>query len=484
MMVSDTSASSAWNMINWNTVEFQVKQLQMRIAKATQEKRYGKVKALQWLLTHSLYAKLLAVKHVTENRGAKTPGIDKVTWKSSNLKYNAVSLLKRRGYSALPLRRIYIPKKDSKNRPLGIPAMKDRAMQVLYLLALEPVAESIADKNSYGFRPYRSCADAIEQSFTALSRRTSAQWILEGDIKSCFDKISHQWLLNNAPMDKLILAKWLKSGYIEQQQLFATDEGTPQGGIISPTLLTITLAGLETKIKTVVRQRDKVNVVVYADDFIVTGATHDVLQNKVIPIVTEFLRERGLELSTEKTKITDIHTGFNFLGFNIRKYKHKLLIKPAKESINSFLANIRQTVVANVSNKTATLINLLNPKIKGWTYYYRHVVAKAAFSKVDSEIFKIIWSWSKKRHPHKSAKWICKKYFCRVESDNWVFYAGIQPANGRYRLLTLLKARTVKIVRHVKVIARANPYNPLYTEYFQERLMRNKSSKVSGSLTA
>ena len=168
MMVSDTSASSAWNMINWNTVEFQVKQLQMRIAKATQEKRYGKVKALQWLLTHSLYAKLLAVKHVTENRGAKTRGIDKVTWKSSNLKYNAVSLLKRRGYSALPLRRIYIPKKDGKNRPLGIPAMKDRAMQALYLLALEPVAESIADKNSYGFRPYRSCADAIEQSFYSL----------------------------------------------------------------------------------------------------------------------------------------------------------------------------------------------------------------------------------------------------------------------------------------------------------------------------
>jgi RNA-directed DNA polymerase len=471
-------------MINWDTVERQVKQLQMRIAKATREKRYGRVKALQWLLTHSHYAKLLAVKRVTQNQGAKTPGVDNVTWKYPAHKFNAIASLKRRGYTALPLRRIYIPKKNGKKtRPLGIPAMKDRAMQALYLLALEPVAETLADKNSYGFRPHRSCADAIEQCFVALNKRTSAQWVCEGDIKSCFDKISHQWLLNNIPIDKLVLAAWLKSGYIEQRQLFATEDGTPQGGIISPTLLVITLSGLEAKIKAATRQPDKVNVVIYADDFIVTGVSPHALQDKVIPVITEFLRERGLELSAEKTKITDIYTGFDFLGFNIRKYKHKLLIKPAKESVKSFLADIRQATKTNVSNKTTNLINLLNPKIRGWAYYYRHVVSKATFSKVDSEIFKVIWDWAHRRHAHKSATWIRKKYYCRVEYDNWVFNAGAQPAKGRYKLLTLLKAQTIKIVRHVKIIGLANPYDPLYAEYFQKRLIRNKFSKVAGSDT-
>jgi retron-type reverse transcriptase len=210
-MIGKPNASLTWQSIDFEIVRAKVKQLQMRIAKAIREGKYRKAKSLQWLLTHSFYAKLLAVKRVTENRGAKTPGIDKVVWRTPKQKMQAVTTLKRRGYQTLPLRRIYIPKKDkSKLRPLSIPSMKCRAMQALYLLALEPVSETLIDKNSYGFRPKRSCADAIEQCFIVLARKGSAQYVLEGDIKSCFDKISHEWILNNIPMDKIILSILIK----------------------------------------------------------------------------------------------------------------------------------------------------------------------------------------------------------------------------------------------------------------------------------
>jgi RNA-directed DNA polymerase len=217
-----------WDAIKWNTVKLYVRRLQLRIAKATKQRRYGRVKALQWLLTHSFYAKLLAIKRVTQNRGKNTPGVDGVIWRTPRQKMEAVKKLKRRGYCSQPLRRIHIPKKNGKMRPLGIPTMFDRGQQALYLLALEPVAEISADKNSYGFRPKRSIHDAIEQCFKALARKTSSRWILEGDIKSCFDKISHEWLENNAIMDKTVLKQWLKAGYMEKEIYHRTDEGTPQ----------------------------------------------------------------------------------------------------------------------------------------------------------------------------------------------------------------------------------------------------------------
>ena len=201
-----------WHAIDWKSAHRNVRRLQARIVKATQEKRWGKVKALQRLLTHSFSGKALAVRRVTENQGKHTPGVDKITWNTPHKKINAIYALRQRGYHPQPLRRIYIPKKNGKKRPLGIPCMKDRAMQALYLLALDPVAETTADPNSYGFRPQRSTADAIEQCFTALGNIHTAQWILEGDIKGCFDAISHAWLLAHIPMEKAILKKWLKGG--------------------------------------------------------------------------------------------------------------------------------------------------------------------------------------------------------------------------------------------------------------------------------
>src|ERR1039457_3634401 len=235
----------AWDGISWVDVQCQVRRLQARIVKATQVGSYNKVKALQWLLTHSFSGKALAVKRVTENKGKNTPGVDKVTWKTPVAKTNAIRSLKRRGYSPLPLRRVFILKRNGKQRPLGIPCMIDRAQQALYLLALEPIAETTADLNSYGFRPKRSTADAGEQCFISLARKTSVVWVLEGDIKGCFDNISHDWMVANIPMDKAILKKWLKTGYVYQDELFPTDAGTPQGGIISPVLANMTLDGLE-----------------------------------------------------------------------------------------------------------------------------------------------------------------------------------------------------------------------------------------------
>lgn len=210
-----------WHSIDWAACHREVRRLQARIVKATREGKHGKVKALQWVLTHSFSGKALAVRRVTENQGKKTPGVDGITWSTPEAKSQAMLSLKRRGYSPQPLKRVYIPKANGKMRPLGIPTIKDRAMQALYLLALEPVAETKADRCSFGFRPERSTADAIEQCFTALARQISPQWILEGDIKGCFDNISHDWLLGHIPTDREILRKWLKAGYMEDRQLFS-----------------------------------------------------------------------------------------------------------------------------------------------------------------------------------------------------------------------------------------------------------------------
>jgi RNA-directed DNA polymerase len=466
-----------WYDIDWDIIEAQVKQMQMRIAKATRDGKHRKARSLQWLLTHSYYAKLLAVRRVTQNRGRNTPGIDKVVWRTPNQKLRAVSMLKRRGYNPKPLRRVYIPKKNGKLRPLGIPPMLCRAMQALYLLALEPISESIADGNSYGFRPKRSCADAIEQCFKILAARNRAQWVFEGDIKACFDRIDHTWLLNNVPMDKSILSKWLKAGYMEKGQLYPTNFGTPQGGIISPTLLTITLAGLEHTLKSAMAQQDKVNLVTYADDFIITGASKEILVNKVKPLVENFIKERGLELSSEKTVITHIDNGFNFLGFNVRKYNGKLLTKPSKVNVLAFLENIRTIIKQNATAKTENLIYLLNPKVKGWANYYRHAVSSEIFAKVDHEIFQALRRWAKRRHPNKSSDWIDKKYFCTVEYDNWVFNAKTKTVSGRYKWVTLTKMHHINIVRHVKIRADANPYNPKYTKYFEKRELSKRNNK-------
>lgn len=426
---SSAERRTSWKKIDFSRCERKVRKLQFRIAKAQKEGRYNKVKALQHLLVTSFEAKVLAVRKVTTNKGKRTAGIDHVLWDTDARKINAVCSLKRRGYKALPLKRVNIPKKNGKMRPLGIPTMKDRAMQALYLMALEPITETTADANSYGFRKFRSTADAIDALHRWLSRDCSPQWILEGDIKGCFDHISHQWLLDNVRIDKRILEKWLKSGVVFNKMPQPTVEGTPQGGIISPILANTTLDGMERMLKERYRvnyidgrlYHPKVNYVRYADDFIVTADKRETLED-VKCMLIEFLRERGLTLSEEKTLITHISEGFDFLGFNVRKYNGTLLIKPSSKSQKRFTEKLHEVVFKkNKAVAQQKLIEELNPVLRGWGNYYRGVVSKNTFSKIDHILTNQLKRWSYRRHTNKSRKWIKDKYFIKVGNRDWFF---------------------------------------------------------------
>lgn len=478
-----TCASSGqaptWGQFDWSKCERNARRLQARIVKATQERRWGKVKSLQRLLTHSFCGKALAVKRVTENQGKHTAGVDGVRWSTPAAKYKAIGSLRRRGYQPRPLRRVYIPKANGKMRPLGIPTMKDRAMQALHLLALLPVAETFADPNSYGFRPERSTADAIDQSFKLLSKHSDPVWILEGDIQGCFDNISHEWMLENIPTDTEILRKWLKAGFVEKRTLFPTEAGTPQGGVISPTLANMTLDGLEPLLKKIFRRKmingkfhhPKVNLVRYADDFIITGATKDVLENAVRPLVERFLNERGMQLSPQKTRITHVNEGFDFLGQNPRKYHGTLLIKPSNKNTQVFLDKVRAILQRNKTVSQENLIRTLNPVLRGWLNYHRHIVAAATFKKVEYVLWHLLWRWAKRRHPHKSAKWIARKYWHRMGGSNWVFAAdtGKRTLQGKRIWLRLVYPTDTKIQRHRKIKGEANPFDLSWRRYFEER---------------
>ena len=473
-----------WPRIDWVKVQRFVRRLQTRIVKATQAGRHNQAKALQWLLTHSFSGKALAVKRVTENKGKDTPGVDKVIWKTPEAKINAMVSLKRRGYSPLPLRRVWIPKKNGKTRPLGIPVMKCRAMQALHLLALEPIAETTADRNSYGFRPQRSTADAGAQCFTSLALKASAEWVLEADIQGCFDQISHDWMIANIPTDKAVLKKWLKAGFVYQNERFPTDAGTPQGGIISPVLANMTLDGLEAmlrgKFPKEKRPRLKMNMVRYADDFIITGHSKAWLEREVKPAVVEFLTQRGLVLSPEKTKITHINEGFDFLGWNIRKYNGKLLTKPSKANIKAHLDKIREVIKGNKTAKQANLIRLLNPVLRGWANYHSHVVAKKTFARIDANVWSMLWRWAARRHPEKGARWVKDRYFKTRGTRNWVFAATEEKEDGTKRELTLLLESDTPIRRHVKIKADANPHDRQWEQYFEARWGKKMLNSVCG----
>ena len=359
-------------------------------------------------------------------------------------------------------------------RPLSIPCMLCRAMQALYLLALDPIAETTSDPNSYGFRKERSPADAIEQCFTILGKRRSPQWILEGDIKACFDRISHEWLLTHIPMDKSILRRWLKAGFIEKHVLHPTEEGTPQGGICSPVIANLALDGLERKLlerypKPKTGYNAKVNYVRFADDFIVTGISKELLEQEVKPLIEQFMRERGLTFSQEKTVITHINDGFDFLGQNVRKYNGKLIIKPARKNVLAFLRKVRTLIKTNKQATAGDLIVQLNPLIRGWANYHQHVVSKVTFARVGHAIFQALWRWAKRRHPNKSKQWIKERYFKSVNGKNWVFYGLLATKEGVVENRLLYPAY-VPIKRHVKIKGEANPYDPAWEEYFEKRL--------------
>jgi len=468
-------STGTWDSIHWDHHRKIVKRLQLRIAKATREKKYRKVKSLQWLLTHSLSAKLLAVRRVMQNKGSKTPGVDGIIIKTPAEKLALALSMKRRGYKPSPLRRIYIPKagKKNKKRPLSIPTIADRCQQALYLQALTPVSEVTADLHSYGFRPQRSCADAIQQAFIVLARKASPQWILEGDIKGCFDHISHEWMSKNICLDKVIMNKWLKAGFIETGRLFPTTEGTPQGGIASPVMANMTLDGMADMLKENFPKHKKLHLIRYADDFIVTADSKEVLENEIKPAIKDFLKERGLELSEEKTKVTHITEGFDFLGQNVRKYssreKLKLLIKPSKKSIHSFLDGIRKVFRQARDITQIQLIKILNPKLRGWANYHRSVVSKKTFAWMDKIIWHLTFGWAKRRHPNKSKNWILQQCYTCARGVQHRFSGTEMREDGTPERHTLLLMSYTPIRRHVKILQSAHPFDVKYDEYFEKR---------------
>jgi RNA-directed DNA polymerase len=309
--------------------------------------------------------------------------------------------------------------------------------------------------------------------------------VLEGDIKGCFDHISHEWMLQHVPTDKAVLRQWLKAGYVENRNLFPTEAGTPQGGIISPTLANMTLDGMEAllvqhfprvKWKDGKLWRPKVNLVRYADDFIITGDSKELLEDKVRPLVEQFLTDRGLMLSTDKTRITHINEGFDFLGQNLRKYDGKPLVKPSKKNTHAFLEKVRGIIDANKSVSQTVLIGLLNPVIRGWANYHQHGAAKETFDRVDHEIWRALWQWARRRHPKKSRDWVKKHCFPALRNRAWTFAVktGQRTTDGKPMWMRLVYAGETKIRRHVKIRKDANPFDPQWKSYFKERAFYKK----------
>ncbi|MGG4579873.1 group II intron reverse transcriptase/maturase [Alcaligenes sp. Me129] len=464
-----------WHTIDWRRVEQFVRTTQQRIAKATRDNDWRRVKALQRSLTHSFSARALAVRRVTENQGKRTAGVDRQLWETPALKRAAIGRLRQqRGYKPLPLRRVYIPKANGKERPLGIPTLFDRAMQALHLLGLEPVAETTSDPNSYGFRKQRSTADAMGQIFVCTSRKVAAQWVLEADIQGCFDHINHQWLVDHVPMNKVVLRKWLKAGVVHKGRLSPTEKGTPQGGIISPTLANVCLNGLESDLKAYLGTRYgktkavklKVNVVRYADDFVITGNSQELLEAEIRPWIEAFLAQRGLRLSPEKTKVVHIDKGFDFLGWNFRKYKGKLLIKPSKKNVQTFYRKVREIVKTHLTVKQEDLIAKLNSVLRGWAQYHQPVVAKETFSRMDNLIYWRLVRWSRRRHPNKSRPWCHRRYWQCIAGRN-EFAATIWTEEGSFPI-TLLKLADTEIVRHEKIKGDYNPFDSSWEVYGEQ----------------
>lgn len=386
-MCAASDTIDCWEKINFDTAEKCVKKLQKRIALAYTNCNDKQVECLQKKLIHSFYAKAIAINIVTSNNGNRTAGIDGVLWNEPEEKFQAIETLKRRGYKHKPLKRMFIKKSNGQLRPLGIPTIKDRAMQTLYKLALEPIAEITADSCSFGFRHNKSAKDAIAKCIELLSKHSEIKWILKADIKACFDNISHKWIMDNIPIDKEILKQFLQCGYVYNKIFYSSEKGIPQGSCISGIICNMVLDGLERVLKD--RFNDTVHIIRYADDFIITGISKASLQI-VVPVVECFLSERGLSLSYEKTKITHLKDGFSFLGYRIYKQNNNIISVPTRDNMNFLLNKIKEILNDFPNMSYECLCESLAKKLRGWLNYYTNLAMIESIHSVEFEIVSYI----------------------------------------------------------------------------------------------
>jgi len=474
-----------WESIQWDIPKRHVRRLQERIFRATRDKDWARVKNLQKLLVRSHSARLLAVKRVTqENKGKYTPGIDGQIYATSEQRIELVEDVCQTNvfnYKCKPLRRVYIPKGNGDKRPLGIPTVKDRVMQMLVKLVLEPEWEARFEPHSHGFRPGRRCMDAIWQiwnSIRVLGTLRKSEWILDADISGCFDNINHDALLKRIPVFRETVRRWLKSGIIEFGKYYQTKAGTPQGGIISPLLANIALDGMERlfgaenskgnyAVPSVRSGKNKrLNLIRYADDFVVTAPSKEKIVDYVLPKLKTFLQERGMELSEAKTRIVHRDDGFDFLGFNIRQYHGKArsvcLTRPSKKTVKRHLEHIKIIISKNKQMKADELISKLNPIIRGWANYYCYSSAKETFNYIDYRIWKMLWQWCLRRHKDKSKQWIRHRYFMDIGKRTWIF--------GERKENILLFCRSFRAgVRYACIKGYSSPYDSEIHEYWSKR---------------
>ena len=487
--VNVTAKTTEWHEVDWQRAYHNVRNLRRRIFKATESKDWRKVRNLQKLMLRSYSNVLLAVRKATqENKGRKTAGVDKILVKTPQKRGQMVDdIMNNQDWKPKPVRRVYIPKSNGKKRPLGIPTIRDRCLQAIVKNALEPCWEAQFEGTSYGFRPGRSTHDAISKIHQAMRSNTKKKWVLDADITGCFDNIDHNHLLStigNFPAREKI-KRWLKAGYVHNNVFHKQETGTPQGGIISPLLANIALHGMEEAIGVKYNYKGeslgKRIVVRYADDFVILCETEENTKEAKSEI-EKWLNQMGLKLSSEKTKITHITEGFDFLACNIRQYKvnntktgYKLLIKPSKKFLQKTRNDIREIFLNHHGKSVGELIRKINPVIRGKANYLNKVVSSKAFQKLDEYLFHRQVRYVKRTHPNKGTKETKQTYWGRLNlqrADNWVF--GDKQSGGYMQ-----KFSWTKIERHILVKKRSSPDDPSLTEYWEKRGKRSQKSEAT-----